>query len=657
MDEDDDGKDKSAAEPDTAKGDLSSKERDNLPDSHFAYIDSGGGRHLPVHDEGHVKSALGRFNQTQFESGKAKKKAARKILARAGSMGIDVDKDSTVAQAAKKSAKLVKGDAGECSTCHGTGKIMEGHRDCPDCGPGDTAKTVGGQKPYHRDPDENVQCGACNKYNAEDARFCDQCGDNLPQSAFKSGSKACTGCGKNYHSDSAAKFCEDCGKKLPAVAAEKCGPVPAPAGQHIDPLPPHREPDGLDIEAFEHDAGLPTVPDAEVEVKTARKHATIGAPAAEAVLHDLLCPAFSAKALGNAYPWLADVRDAVDIGYWRDQAVDKAAGAPIDEARHATDLWRHAETLKDATPAELARVHDELHKAFADANPGPGHGLTPGSDFTPGRFNRPAVTAGHERPSPGPSEAPTAPAKIPSGAPDSSDYHRGPITAGHERPSPGDSPGSNSAVPAPGSTGAPGRVYYTNVNRDTARSAMQSMHDHIAQTFPDLCPMSHKTAEPAPAPRPDLEPDVTKTAEPEPVPPPQAGTDKTSTVVTKAAVDGTITSPDLVKALAQIGDLRAQLDKSRSDHAELASRVEEMAAAPDPRYAPFKGIVSGYPPARTPAEPAQRRPKSSIHSTGDAAQRPHPDVAHRPGPGNPRKRLQGDPAHARTPLGAPLPPR
>ena len=294
----------------------------------------------------------------------------------------------------------------------------------------------------------------------------------------------------------------------------------------MDKLPEHREPDGSDFEDFEHDAGLPTVPDASVEVKTARKHATVGAPATESVLHDLLCPAFSAKALGDAYPWLADVRDAVDVGHWRDQAVDKAAGAPIDEARHATDLWRHAETLKDATPAELARVHDEAHKAFADANPGPGHGLTPGSDFTPGRFRRPAVTADHQRPSPGPSDKPSAPAKVPTSTPDASDYHRGPVTAGHERPSPERLAGSNSAVPAPGDTGRPGRVYYTNVNRDTARSAMQSMHDHIAQTFPDLCPMSHKTAEPAAAP---LEPDVTKTAEPEPVPPPQAGTDKTST--------------------------------------------------------------------------------------------------------------------------------
>ena len=167
------------AEPDTAKGDLSSKERDALPGSSFAYIDSQGERHLPIHDEGHVKAALGRFNQTAFEGGKAKKKAARKILARASSMGIDVSDDSAVAQAAKKTAKVVKGEAGDCSTCHGTGKIMEGNRDCPDCGPGDTGKTEKAA-PYKKEPGETVECPECHKYNSPDAKFCDQCGAKLP---------------------------------------------------------------------------------------------------------------------------------------------------------------------------------------------------------------------------------------------------------------------------------------------------------------------------------------------------------------------------------------------------------------------------------------------------------------------------------------------
>jgi len=43
-----------------------------------------------------------------------------------------------------------------------------------------------GPEPYHRDPDENVQCPACQKYNAADARYCDQCGASLPASAYAS---------------------------------------------------------------------------------------------------------------------------------------------------------------------------------------------------------------------------------------------------------------------------------------------------------------------------------------------------------------------------------------------------------------------------------------------------------------------------------------
>jgi hypothetical protein len=41
-----------------------------------------------------------------------------------------------------------------------------------------------GPGPYQRDPDENVQCPACGKYNDTDARYCDQCGAKLPASAY-----------------------------------------------------------------------------------------------------------------------------------------------------------------------------------------------------------------------------------------------------------------------------------------------------------------------------------------------------------------------------------------------------------------------------------------------------------------------------------------
>jgi len=69
---------------------LNAKKRDALPDSAFAYIDSKGGRHLPINDAAHVRAAMSRFNQTQFESPSAKSKAHAKIMAAAKKFGIDV---------------------------------------------------------------------------------------------------------------------------------------------------------------------------------------------------------------------------------------------------------------------------------------------------------------------------------------------------------------------------------------------------------------------------------------------------------------------------------------------------------------------------------------------------------------------------------------
>jgi Family of unknown function (DUF6582) len=82
------------AELDTAK-------RDRLHDTSFAYIDKGGERHLPINDENHVRNAISRFDQTDFESATAKHAAARKVLAAARRHGIDVDDDSDVARASK----------------------------------------------------------------------------------------------------------------------------------------------------------------------------------------------------------------------------------------------------------------------------------------------------------------------------------------------------------------------------------------------------------------------------------------------------------------------------------------------------------------------------------------------------------------------------
>lgn len=77
---------------------LDTKDRDKLRSSQFAYVDKQGEEHLPINDAAHVRSAIARFNQTEFESKAAKERARKQILSAAKRHGIDVDEDSNVAK-------------------------------------------------------------------------------------------------------------------------------------------------------------------------------------------------------------------------------------------------------------------------------------------------------------------------------------------------------------------------------------------------------------------------------------------------------------------------------------------------------------------------------------------------------------------------------
>ncbi|HEX6473627.1 MAG TPA: adenylate/guanylate cyclase domain-containing protein [Candidatus Limnocylindria bacterium] len=67
---------------------LSARKRGALHDSAFAYVDSRGRRRLPIHDEPHVRNALARFNQVQFEDDEARDRARRRLLRAAKKYGI-----------------------------------------------------------------------------------------------------------------------------------------------------------------------------------------------------------------------------------------------------------------------------------------------------------------------------------------------------------------------------------------------------------------------------------------------------------------------------------------------------------------------------------------------------------------------------------------
>jgi Family of unknown function (DUF6582) len=93
---------------------LDTKDRDQLRSSQFAYVDKKGEEHLPVNDASHVRNAIARFNQTDFESKAAKERARKKILSAAKRFDVEVAEDSNIAKPTRslRAASTKKGPRG-----------------------------------------------------------------------------------------------------------------------------------------------------------------------------------------------------------------------------------------------------------------------------------------------------------------------------------------------------------------------------------------------------------------------------------------------------------------------------------------------------------------------------------------------------------------
>jgi hypothetical protein len=76
---------------------LTTKSRDKLRSNQFAYVDRKGGEHLPINDKAHIRNAMVRWNQTEYESLAAKERARKKIVSAAKREGIEIDKDDKIA--------------------------------------------------------------------------------------------------------------------------------------------------------------------------------------------------------------------------------------------------------------------------------------------------------------------------------------------------------------------------------------------------------------------------------------------------------------------------------------------------------------------------------------------------------------------------------
>jgi hypothetical protein len=152
------------------------------------------------------------------------------------------------------------------------------------------------------------------------------------------------------------------------------------------------------------------------------------------------------------------------------------------------------------------------------------------------------------------------------------------------------------------------------------------MHDHIAQTFPDLCAMHgdrHPGAGPdANAPATHVGKSAEAPVEPvvEPTTEPVAEVKKAKKdkkMITKAAtVDADLIKSAVVDALTPLAEQVEMLTKSlkeeQAKNAQLAETVEQLSNLPDPTVTAFKGVAapdalkSSTPVASTVASAAER---------------------------------------------------
>lgn len=416
------------------------------------------------------------------------------------------------------------------------------------------------------------------------------------------------------------------GKKVPAFLKDSDGdgddegsddsnkaskPTPADGvvGQTgVKPVPAHQELDGPFVEDFERDAGLPVVSDAkfegDYEAATAQRFKSLGIAYQLGALHDLTCPAFDPQDVAKAHP--DSSFGAIDLMYFAQKAMDMSATGSMADAAKATKLWTHAQTLKSLTINDVVELQAEAHKAFRDANPGVSSFPTPCA-ISPDRFRRGPITGDHAAYSPAQGSPNTA--VVPVGQIEAAQFGRSFIQDGHANDSP-----ANKGL------GVPTSVDYVPTIKDNARQAMRAMHDHVTQTFPDICSIG-----------PEDQPGITS----KPVPTPQ-GTPAVSAVkivsdesIQAAGLTKGVAEPDVEKAAKK---LRKKLGKKvlsgkmtvDEARAQIGRRVAQKAGGQTVTVGPAGGGMGMK--SEVPAEPIPPQPIAASKSESSSGAWNYPIV-------------------------------
>lgn len=546
-------------------------DRDKIPAEDFA----GRDRSFPIVTPGDVSdaaSSIGRAGSDNYSSDQLKKNIIR-IARRKGDAfvaalpeswkdGKGKMADDVTVEKAKKPKKggkpsfmigvneggkktdeipVKKGDDGECPGC---GKSMD---DCS-CPPAETKGKKKGKKPFMSGEGSDASLG--------------QGGDSMAKGMLNK--CMCGNCGKDCDEDDL--YCSQCGTALaqgggdaeggPATTEKSLMPTRA-GGKKVKPAGRHREPDGdTSVEQLEGDAGMATDKDpvkdkvpASVDAK-GKKDATPMTYAAKRA-HDALCAAFHADDVQAEYPALKSLADAL-------------TGVDFGEYQDAVDV------VKGADPLMLDDLRAGLHKSFTDQYPN--LRIKPGDAPTPGRFQRPYLTAGHYREVP---QKGSAGKKIPNSSkqPEPQDFGRGALTAGHERPSPANK-GNN---PIDSIETGSSHELYAAASRDYVANAMKALHDHLVVSQAAMCSMAGTPAQMPPGNNANAHP-----TERQPL-----NTAAGAPVSTKTAMDP--------EALLKLVDKRARkLVKSlkkqhESEVSALKAQIDELGRQPDPTQAPFRG--------------------------------------------------------------------
>jgi len=330
-------------------------------------------------------------------------------------------------------------------------------------------------------------------------------------------------------------------------------------------------------------------------------------------LHDVVCGAYHWDLVVEEYPTIEKNGVAAALGgptrgmlyQMLTQEISEDGGSG-SEAYNIHDLagaykalccFLNDETQEDMPMMQMAaEAHASLHQLFVKVNedaldkaytaaildggslPGPPPGPRPSDEIGAQRFQRPFLSGGRA-------------ANRPSGSRPSTIQQPAGLSA--DRFSGAEADVAKDTAPA-------ARVYYTTDARDKARDIMAQLHDHIADVFPDLCPMSSQetadVSDAMTAPTMDMKED----SKPQAITPEDTAASPGEKVEDADVSKTAVVKIDTTELEQTVGlMIKTALANAKAEYEDriekLQGQIDKMASEPDPAKAPTRGMAGTIP--------------------------------------------------------------